>query len=632
MHWVAVACLISTGGCAEQQPPQTATVATPKAKGTGEAPPEPPLVAAKAPAHLVVVGRARRPAEALDLLSTWVSSPVDWRRLLSDAAGDVLSVLHQGAPLDVALALTPDAQAEVPVAAAFSVPLLDRDRAAEYLRKQGLEVSRKGAYAYRVGEETPCAIVRALGEAPARLVCSESPEGLELLVPYMSRGLPTEKLSEATLFLDARLGVVRERYGRHASAIKLAVPFVLQEARTGNSAFDATFAEAVRALADEAVAWTNDLEGIRVEGWLRQDRQQLEIRSQVAFRAAESWVAQSWQAAAGRQGVAPDSFWELPKDASMASYSVAGDPSRVEGIARVVSEMSEAALGHFGVNLRRAASFGTALRDVLLVPGPVVFASGAIPSAEVEPGSVEADVQGVREAVGYTLLGLVGDDGRALAMLDQSLSAYDDPSMRAYLKRQGADVRYLPAVARRRVPAAARLPAGSVEFTATLPKIALEDIAEGRTLKGVKAPQGYVVVMQAGPVTWIGAGMDEAELFRRMGDLTRDGEPTLGERQGLESFREQPAVGAGFSSIATYSERGGGLLEAIAPEIDESFDVQGFRAVTAQSLPNGGKAPIISRLTATSAGPKATHEVTVSRGTFEDVAVLVASFVAAIKK
>lgn len=618
--------------CAGQGAEKPPTVASKAANGSGKALPETPLTKVAAPADLVFVGRVKNPGKALDLLSSWVSLPLDWRALLAQEAKG-FKVVDLSGSVDVAVALAPESTGDVPVVAAFSFPVTSVDAAAESLRKAGYSVVRAGAHAYRVGEEEPCVIVRSLGTSAARVVCSPDQEGLDALGPYMSRGMPTEEFGDADVVAEVRLEPVRKQYGRQAPAIKLGVPFVLQEVSIGDARFDAAVAEIVRALADEAVAWTEDLSLLRWDLWLREKEQRLDTRVAVKFSGQASWVAQTIAAAPARQAVAPSLFWKLPVDADAGSYSVAAEPGRADGIVRVSAELAEAALVHIGVGAPRAAAFGKAIRGIASVTGPSALASVPVTVAKDAPVA-ETTAEMLRRTLGIYLVGFEGDNGALKTLFDESLKVYQDGAIRKYAKTHEVDAASLPTVARRNVPASRKLPAGSIEYTLTVPekfasKVA-EDVMNESTLKHEKL-EGTLVLMPKDGATWAAFSVDREELYARLSAVNSGAGQSLTQREGLDTLKSVPALGGGFESLSSYLSRYGSLLEQVAKEGDAGFDASAFRKLEAESLPHQGKTPMVSQLRASTDGPMIAYDLTVSKATFEDVAMLTAVIMAAMQ-
>ncbi|HEX3597077.1 MAG TPA: hypothetical protein VHU80_18345, partial [Polyangiaceae bacterium] len=145
----------------------------------------PPLVKVAPPAELFAVARIPNAAKTADTGVAWSGLPVNWRSLLDKAVPGLSQTAVLDSPVDFAAMLDPTSVEEPRVYWAFSVGASSTDTAAAFFRSQGAQVTQESAGAYRakLGNDLTCSIVRALGSAPARVVCSEEAVNTDALAP-----------------------------------------------------------------------------------------------------------------------------------------------------------------------------------------------------------------------------------------------------------------------------------------------------------------------------------------------------------------------------------------------------------------------------------------------------------------
>src|SRR3954470_5935353 len=181
------ACSSSSSANSPAAAPNAATPA-----GT-EAEDLPELTPAPAPENLVAIATLRTPARTLDTAMSWTGLGIDFRTLVqsSGPGAAILPILDLEAPLDVIATIDPKIKNKPRVLFAASIGLTSRQAALDAF--QGLEFPvefvEPGVHLVRPSAKLVCFVAPALGKASARLVCGEDRESIELLSPYLTRGI-----------------------------------------------------------------------------------------------------------------------------------------------------------------------------------------------------------------------------------------------------------------------------------------------------------------------------------------------------------------------------------------------------------------------------------------------------------
>ena len=247
------------------------------------------LTPVAAPNELVAVARLKNPGGLVDSVISWAKLGVDWRGVLGKKEPAINDVLATDASVEAVVALDPQGKGtdlEQPFAV-VSVGLRSLERAVQLARDKGERVRQIGNGIYRVSDSSRspnCVVAASLGKAPARLVCGDREKDIEALLPYATRGLPTENLGSADLHIEVRAEPFRRRFARELRQGKtLATPFVLSELSLDDSRFDRALADTVHAVADEVLALAEDIDSSNVgcevggSGWPRKEQAGLQI-------------------------------------------------------------------------------------------------------------------------------------------------------------------------------------------------------------------------------------------------------------------------------------------------------------------------------------------------------------------
>jgi hypothetical protein len=596
--------------------PANSPAATPSAAAPeAEVEDLPELTPVAAPDNLVAIATLRTPARTLDTAMGWTGLGIDFRTLLQSSApgAAILPVLNLEAPLDVVATIDPKVKNKPRVLFAASIGLTSRQAALDAF--QGLEFPvefvEPGVHLVRPSAKLVCFVAPALGKASARLVCGEDRESIELLSPYLTRGIPSEGTGDADLHVEVRAEAPWRLYGDKTQLLQLGIPMLLGEVSIGNPEFDGALRDGATALVDELILSLGELKDTKLDAWLRSDpnasdNNELEADLAVAFHGSKSWLARALVDAEGRASAAPPTFWKLPADVNQAAYSANSNPALTQSAVDVLERLFESGLGHLGASPGVQRSWSAAFKQAMEVRGPIVSARGSIPKESL-PATLDAREQ-VRSAIGYAVLGVEDPDSRYTAWFEQTLKLYEDTALRKSLKaKYGFDASKLPKAVSKKGPASLT---DSHTYELSVPAALFAEAFEEKGVDVSKlAPIPIVVVTSRdGGYTWFGVSSYGNVLERKLASvMTKAGpEGGLGARAGLERLRTDHGNVAGFWTL-------GGL--AAGRDLTNS-DLGKFLAPLADN-----QVPIIGRAVGQSAGPTSLLQVHVPAQLFRDVAM-----------
>jgi len=612
---LALACA-SCGG-AETPPPQAPVVPAPASKPAPlvEAPDLSPVAA---PAGLFVLGRINRPTTLADTVARWAGLPVGLRQVLPLAGKDLDAAIAWDAPIELAVAVPPSGKRSVH--AAFSLGLTGTGPAVTLARQQGYEVTRIAPETYLVGGLSPlkCAIAPALGPSSARLVCSHRQVELDELLPYLTRGLPTAALGQKDLTIELRMEPVRQRFGAEIGSARLFAGFVVRELSLDSPRFDTAISDAVYATADELVALSHDLDTIRLESGLDEQKHEAALELALSFRDHKSWVASLVGDGSHPLGPAPESFFALPEDAEGGGYSQGRDPHLLDGVRRSALEISDAYLEHEKVGKASRERLARLIQACFGLDGPYVSAQG---SALIAKGARD---KGPPPRSGWMLLRHGSPPANLKGATTDLIGLLADRDFRAALARKlKTDEKSLPSA--RTVPL--RGPGiwpGSVAAVVKVPQ-GISPLLTGAV--GWKAKKDdddeafelALAIVPNGPDALLAYAPNVKELAARVVQALNPKTETLAQRAELERMRHFRAMRAGFMTLSsllgssTFGRRFGNPEAALA------------------ALPHHGQAPIFFEwVTEPGAAPKGVWRTTVTGGVFEDLPGLVPLFATAL--
>jgi hypothetical protein len=589
----------------------------------------PDLSPVAAPSDLFLVGRLKNPAATMDVASSWAKLPMDWRRELTKAEPGVDQVLHWDAPVEVAAALDPSGRGDVPQPfAVVSVGLRGLQPALDMVRRGGESVRQVRAGVYRVGRGSPsCAMAASVGTAPARLVCGDREEDVDALLPYVTRGLPTENLGNADVRIEVRAEPWRKRYAAELRQAKtLATPFVLRKMSLDDARFDRPLADAVHALTDEALAVVEDIDILRLDATINKGRGTAEASFFAKFRGSNSWVVSSLAETSARASTAPDAFFRLPKDATAASYTVGADPKRAEPIRRNLAELLDGFLAHAKVPKRLRDQTVALLDESWTTQSGSVYARGEIPvAARKSEKSSDLQREQMRTGLGWHIAAVDEPLKKYKTYFDRIVKLYGDRELRKLVEKEAhIKPKEWPKV---RARGGKGLPAGSVVYELTVPGEMFMDYPDGGgPAKPGKPLAAVLILMPDGDRTWFGVSADEKHLIDRLNAAKKaDGASTLASREGLAQMKSNKAVSQGFLTLMTVL---GSVRSGMMGFAGRSNDAHsGLRAKEIErmfnAMPHHGETPMLTSFMVTKgSAPTLSWSMTVPKAVFTDLGAL----------
>ncbi|MEB2310761.1 MAG: hypothetical protein OZ921_16590 [Sorangiineae bacterium] len=624
---VSLALLAGCGGGGAKPPAAPAKsgdAVMPTEHITSEARPD--LSPVPAPEGLIAVARITNPGGLADRALGWTGLPLDWRALLTKKDPDLLRVLAPAASIDAALVLDPASSDDDPkFLAAVSVPLSSLDLALELARKNSASVQMVRPGVYRASMHgSDCALAAAAGPAPARLVCGDNDAQVDALLPYVTRTLPTERLTSSDIHFEFRAAPVQMRYVPQLRRLRqMALGALLGKLELDSPAFDRALSDVVHSVADEALTLVEELDTFAIDAWLRDDPALIEAKASLRFKGSSSWAVQTLLDAGKRAAPPSDMFWRLPADAGAASFSVGAAPKRFEPIGHTLGELADGYLAHEKMPRKTRDQVVDLLEGLFSLSSGAVTAHGSLPAATagrdqpVESGASAREK--FRSMLGWYVIGVDVQAETYRKLLGTLMSVFNDPQLR---KPLGVDAKLFPKLTTRAARGAGLAP-GSKAYVLTLPGELLKDFdgpsfVEGeagpRKKQVVPAPLSIVLIlMPDGARTWLGISTDEAVLSAKLAQVRKPaGDQSLEKRAGLGALRTGKVISGGFMTVAGVLDSPNALSElGISP------------GTLLRAAPHHGETPILMSFTVEpGAAPSLVWRSTTPRAVVEDLATI----------
>jgi hypothetical protein len=596
-----------------------------------------PLTPVAAPPELFAVARVSNPAKVADTSIAWSALPVNWRSMLSKEAPGVDSAALFDAPVDFAAMLDPSSGEEPRVlwAASYGAPSVDA--ATGFLRKQGATVTplAGGAYLVKVDSHIVCVAARALGAAPARIICSDQSDSAQALMPYMTRGLPTESFGTDEIHAHVTAEPFRRRYGSQLALVRtVGVPFALRELEVDHPKFDRALRDVLYGLADEITALAYDVDRVDLDVGLAPSNDAVFVKTSFGLVGKRSWWAQMAANAADHQAVAPEVFFKLPGDATSGSYSTYSDPDRVRGVAAALRELLDGWLDYQGLSQGRRTPLVDAFEQALTTGAKSAYVTLPVPPSAGP--AAQGEREQLRLALGAHVMVVDQGGDRFVRLVSELTKALGDAKFREHLSKSKllSGVK-LPA-ARERAPKAVKgLPAGSKVFEVDVPASAFSESDGLAQLLGEPALAGakkdakpkatkvkgepltvLIVAVPDGALTWFAFGTDEKLLETRLAAARAGTGETLAKRDGLAALHTDPVVSGGFSSL-------GAVLSQLGRKFSDAKGSADSGAIA--RLPHQGQTPMLWRATVDAHGPKLSAAMQIPKTVVEDIVAFAAS-------
>ena len=628
---LSLAGAVTLVSCGPKAPAAAPTAKVPAGSVMAPVEAAPDLSPVATPDDLVLLGRLARPRGLVETVAGWVGVPVRVSELIPDEYKALESVVAWNAPLEVAAVLNRHSTSKTaPPLVVVTVGLTSVNGALDLARDRGLSPTKvaPGVYRVPVDEDVTCAIAAALGSSPARLVCGGEWQEVEELLPYATRGLPSERLGNEELHLELRAAPLQRRYAQEISAIRLLTGLLLRQGQTDSPRVDRALTDLAYGVADELKTLALEIERVELSGRVDDASKAMELGFTLAFAKNGSFTAQSLQAAARRAGPPPESFWTLPSNADNASYSVGADPKLFAQLTTPVAELVDAYLEQqkAGAALRRR------LRELVealpSLTAPAAQARGVSPLPHKDSSAIEL----VRNSIGW---GVAIVDARAdafsKALLDIEGAMSDRDLARLLKERVELEPRRLPKVSHHVVNVKGFQPRG-MAFNVVVPASVLEALSTAKADALKKpAPKGgdkpvqalSVVLVGDGEKTFLAWAVDEkSALFELEGVRAQRG-GTLKDVKELAPLAARKNIFGGYTTLA------GILRSADAALRARSIDV----ATLFNAAPNHGTTPQVfeGAVVENNGAPTLRAKFRLPEGVFQDLGALLPVLMASSK-
>jgi len=387
----------------------------------------PDLSPVKRPDEVVLVGRIARPRLFADTLTKWSSLPVGLEDLMPAQARALSRAVLWEAPVEVLVALDAFGEGKVPPPLFIgSVGLKSLDEALSAADAMQLPTRKVAPGVYRVGDfpDASCAVAVSLGSAPARLVCGHGVKDVDALLPYATRGLPSEPQTGADFELTLDAKPIQQHYAHDVTALRLLAGVAMREVALDSPHFDRALSDAIYGGVDETINLFNDLDQLRIEARIDAARSVLTAAAELRLKGDSSWTAGT--IAATHPVSIPANLPRLPPTATLASYTTALPAERYAAISRILADLGDGLLEH------EKLPDGTRKRARRVVDAwfsklPESFGFAMSPSQNDSIGYRHADTVVTR---------LSEPSGRALGIYNDFFALLADPALKRWVKEK----------------------------------------------------------------------------------------------------------------------------------------------------------------------------------------------------
>lgn len=516
-----------------------------------EAPPTvveeaPDLSPVKRPAEVAVIGRIARPRLFVETVAKWSSLPLRLEDMIPADARPLSRAVLWEAPVEMVVALDPLGEGKVPPPLAVgSLGLKSVDEALRAAEQLQMPVHKVTAGIWRVGDSSDmsCAIAVSLGAAPARLVCGHTAKDVDTLLPYVTRGLPSEPQTGADFELTLDAKPVQDKYTNDVGALRLIAGMGVREIAIDNPRFDKALSDVVYGVVDETINLFADLDQIRIEARLDAARNVLTSSLELKLKGQASWVAGT--IAATKPVAIPTDLPRLPPGVGVAGYATSLPAERYAAMSRIVGDLAEGFLEHEKLpeaSRKRAHR----LVDAWFAKVPENFAFIASPPPGDAQSYLRADT---------TVTRLAESSGRVLGIYDDLLGFANDPAIKKWVKsKYPISDKAWPKVTKKPFKLAGfKAPATAFEITVDTKAWAEMEPSWGKALENALPPVGangishFVLVVQPdGANTYVLSGDDTKEMARVMAEHKKS-EPGAAF---AKPARNEKVLAAGFLTLS----------------------------------------------------------------------------------
>jgi hypothetical protein len=628
--------------------------APPPTASTAAAPPpaEPDLSPVAAPRTVVAVGRWSSVAGTLKTLDAAGKIPLGLDSLLEKELGDreLLALLKLDGAIDGAVMIDPASTPNDPAfPAVVSLPLRELNGALALAgRARKPTPIRPGVFRIGFNKDLVCDLSVSVGDAPARLLCGGRERDLDLLVPWMTRGLPRDSFGGADLHLELRVGGLRERYKEELAVMGPALPVAASKMLQERGITDPVLLDMGAAAAKDVPRFTSDLDALLLDVKLDQTRAEASVSGTIKFKGTSSWATRFMTHRNGTSGSPPPIFWQLPRESGSASFYHGADSRMFEELRGSLATAVRAVIPPKAL----APADARAIVE-LIATAPVSNARGIVtarghlparaPEKPIRPedfkpaDAVRIALQRSSDVAGWGLVGLEAKADPYVTWLKQLGKLYSSRTLQTSIQKKLSE--------KTKEPRAAALPWLSVHFVKPprgVPEnsfvLEMRSVTSSRTVwKELGSMHGhrehpktgeikastssFIAVSQDGEHTWIASSADVQTLGRIL-NAVRTGAPrenTLGAQEGLDALKVGTNTGGGFVIPRSIADTFNLLFS------DEVFT--GGRQSIEEALaviPNKGKTPVFLFASGEDGeAPSNTARLVLQRGSFEDLMTLV---------
>jgi hypothetical protein len=584
----------------------------------------PDLSPVPAPTDLFLVGRFKSPRQALETLASWAKYPFKLHDILASDLKPLETMIAWDAPVEMASALDEEGEGKVPEPlAALSFGVTSVDAVLSFARAQGWHVQKTGPGIYRLGDdaELTCTVARALGAAPARVVCAHRSHDLDGLFPYMTRGLPLEPLSTSDFYMELRVTPIKRKYSGELASARMLAGFLLREVQRDSPRLDRALSDCVYGLVDEAVAFIADFDTFSLDAKFDAPSGQIVLGATAGFGGTRSWLVQNSVEMA--QSSTPDAFWQLPAAASAGTFSAGFKPGRIKPLGRSLAELLAGYLQYEKVSPKVRDQWQRLVQNAFDDTLSYVSAKGDINDIPSDPAL----------AIAYNMFGwqLVGTNVEAKhyqSLLDDLGTALANPELAALLKtREHVSSEVLPKLRGQALTLKGFKP-GARAYDMELPRALVDALATYHGGSKLPAPKGgkakgfpfTILVASDDDRTWLAYSPDPKAARAHLESLHDPGVPRLASRAGqallspldLSPLKAGPATGGGFFALKSLASPLRALTsDEIADRMLNSLPHHGETAITFLSTVHPG------------AHTASSVQVRVPRAVIEDVGALI---------
>ena len=614
---------LACGGASSTTPQTPSSVAVGSEPATASPPPN--LTTVEEPQNIVVIARWKNPKRVFDTLQQWVGIPLPAESGVEDLlrAPGVGAVIDMTTPVDVVVALDESSSQTPKAFVSFSMGLRSVQEAREaFSRKREVKDAADGAFRVELGPEwdtLPCIVSPALGSAPARLVCGPRNKDVEILQPFMARGLPVMNLPDRDLVGEVRLAPLQNKYGKMLpQLIQMGSSVASHELGTGDRNLDRAISDTVGELGKELLALSTDLDSLRFETQLEPDAKTLTGEMSLAFQSRTSWLAQRFFDNAEKAGPPPALFWNAPIDSTSVAFDRGSSPSHFASFRRHGGNLLDAALARENLPLADRKEV-VALFEKMFEGFPTtITAQGPVLSSKTATTKAGELQEAATAALGWYVLGLDENSTRIDAWLQDVSRVYARPTIQRWLRTtSGLDANHLPQV-RYGAMATAGLP-GLKALQVSIPATLMD-----ASSKNEKPLIYYIMMLPDGNRTWLATGADQASLINQLKAAKTGGASTINSRKDLEALRSARAVGGGFFTMTgIVHQASNDIMDVFQGYNSRNSELQQFLAAIPK-LPHRGNAPMFITTRVDDGSPaRVTVQFKVTRETVEDLRALI---------